>query len=150
MSDQPVKTSSDHQPVRTRNHLANVVRFSPRQIMRAVGEVEDFNAKFAVIVTSGVGTMACAYVFALLALISLPAILIEANVLKRSDVPVRRRLSESRPARQQTTSAASRRRRRRWRGRLASGQIKSPGHMVACAMPRSRRIRKGVDQLIHQ
>jgi hypothetical protein len=87
MSDEPLKTSSEHQPVRTRNHVANVVRFSPRQIRRAVSDVEGFNAKFAVIVTSGVGTMACAYVFAVLAFVSLPAILIQANVLKHSDVP---------------------------------------------------------------
>ena len=76
------------QPARARNHLSDVVRFSPRQIKRRVGEVEGFNAKLAVIITSGVGTMACAYLFALLAFVSLPAILIEANVLKRSDVPV--------------------------------------------------------------
>jgi hypothetical protein len=76
------------QPARARNHLNDVVRFSPRQIRRRVGEVEGFNAKLAVIITSGVGTMACAYLFALLAFVSLPAILIEANVLKRSDVPV--------------------------------------------------------------
>ena len=31
-----------------------------------------FNRKLAVLVTSGVGTMACAYLFALIALISLP------------------------------------------------------------------------------
>ena len=76
------------QPARARNHLSDVVRFSPRQIKRRVGEVEGFNAKLAVIITSGVGTMACAYLFALLAFVSLPAILIEANVVKRSDVPV--------------------------------------------------------------
>jgi hypothetical protein len=76
------------QPARARNHLSDVVRFSPRQIRRRVGEVEGFNAKLAVIITSGVGTMACAYLFALLAFVSLPAILIEANVLKRSEVPV--------------------------------------------------------------
>ena len=76
-----------NQPVRARNHVGDVVRFNPRQIKRAVGEVEGLNAKFAVIITSGVGTMACAYAFALLALVSLPAILIEANVLKKSDVP---------------------------------------------------------------
>jgi hypothetical protein len=87
MSDQQAKTSSDQQPVRTRNHVAEVVRFSPRQIRRTVSEVEGFNAKFAVIVTQGVGTMACAYVFALLACISLPAVLIAANALKRGDVP---------------------------------------------------------------
>jgi hypothetical protein len=33
---------------------------------------EGFNAKFAVLITRGVGTMACAYVFGLIALISLP------------------------------------------------------------------------------
>ena len=76
------------QPARARNHLSDVVRFSPRQIKRRVGEVEGFNAKLAVIITTGVGTMACAYLFALLAFVSLPAILIEANVVKRSDVPV--------------------------------------------------------------
>ena len=75
------------QPVRARNHLPEVVRFSPRQIKRRVSEVEGFNAKFAVIITSGVGTMACAYLFALLAFVSLPAILIQANVLKASEVP---------------------------------------------------------------
>ena len=75
------------QPVRARNHLPEIVRFSPRQIKRRVSEVEGFNAKFAVIITSGVGTMACAYLFAVIALISLPAILIQANVLKASDVP---------------------------------------------------------------
>jgi hypothetical protein len=76
------------QPVKARNHVADAVRFNPREIKKAVGEVEGFNAKFAVIITSGVGTMACAYLFAVIALISLPAILIQANVLKKSDVPV--------------------------------------------------------------
>jgi hypothetical protein len=75
------------QPVRARNHLPAIVRFSPREIKKRVSEVEGFNAKFAVIITSGVGTMACAYLFAVIALISLPAILIQANVLKNSDVP---------------------------------------------------------------
>jgi hypothetical protein len=75
-------------PVRARANFAEVVRFNPREIMKAVGEVEGLNAKLAVIITSAVGTMACAYLFALLALVSLPAILIEANVLKKSDVPV--------------------------------------------------------------
>jgi hypothetical protein len=75
------------QPVRNRNHVSDVVRFSPREIKRTVGDVEGFNAKFAVIITSGVGTMACAYLFGLIALVSLPAILIQANVLKSSEVP---------------------------------------------------------------
>jgi hypothetical protein len=75
------------QPVRTRSHLSDVVRFSPRQITKRVKEVEGFNAKLAVIITSGVGTMACAYLFTVIALISLPAILIQANVLTKKDVP---------------------------------------------------------------
>jgi hypothetical protein len=73
--------------VRTRQQFAKVVTFSPREIRKAVGEVEGFNAKFAVLITRGVGTMACAYLFGLIALVSLPAILIQANVLKQSDVP---------------------------------------------------------------
>jgi hypothetical protein len=85
MSDRPTK--SDPQLLKTRPHLTEVVRFNPRQIKRAVGDVEGFNAKFAVIITSGVGTMACAYLFAIIAFISLPAILIQAGVLTNSDVP---------------------------------------------------------------
>jgi hypothetical protein len=75
-------------PVNARSLFSEVVRFNPRQMRKAVREVEGFNAKFAVIITSGVGTMTCAYLFGLLALVSLPAILIQANVLKKSDVPV--------------------------------------------------------------
>jgi hypothetical protein len=71
----------------TRQHFAQVVTFSPAEIRKAVSEVEGFNAKFAVLITRGVGTMACAYVFAVLALVSLPAILIQAGVLTKSDVP---------------------------------------------------------------
>src|ERR1035437_3969393 len=60
------------QPVKTSSHYATAVRLNPVAIRKAVGEVEGFNAKLAVIITSGVGTMACAYVFAVIALISLP------------------------------------------------------------------------------
>ncbi len=73
--------------MKTRQEFPKVVRFSPREIKEAVSEVEGFNAKFAVLITRGVGTMACAYLFALLAFVSLPAILIEAGVLSKSDVP---------------------------------------------------------------
>jgi hypothetical protein len=52
-----------------------------------MSEVEGFNAKLAVIITHAVGSMAMAYVFCLIALTSLPAILIEAGVLTNSDVP---------------------------------------------------------------
>jgi hypothetical protein len=70
-----------------RDHLPHAARFSPRDIKRAVGQVEGFNAKLALIITRSVGTMACAYLFALIALVSLPAILIQAGVLKASSVP---------------------------------------------------------------
>jgi hypothetical protein len=56
----------------TRRHLAAAVRFSPSEMRREVQAVEGFNAKLAVLITRGVGTMACAYLFALIALISLP------------------------------------------------------------------------------
>jgi hypothetical protein len=52
-----------------------------------MSEVDGFNAKFAVLVTRLVGSMWCAYLFSLIALVSLPAILIDANVLTKSDVP---------------------------------------------------------------
>jgi hypothetical protein len=63
------------------------VRFNPREIRKAVSEVEGFNAKFALLITQGVGSMACAYLFALIALTSLPAVLISANAIPKSAVP---------------------------------------------------------------
>jgi hypothetical protein len=75
------------QTVTTRHHLTRAVRLSPTEIRRAVHEVEGFNAKLAVVITHAVGSMAMAYVFCLIALTSLPAILIEAGVLSSSDVP---------------------------------------------------------------
>ncbi len=72
---------------RTRHHLAAAVRVSPSEIRRAAKSVEGFNAKLAVIITKSVGSMACAYLFSLIALTSLPAILIEAGVLSHGDVP---------------------------------------------------------------
>ncbi|MGI8559822.1 MAG: hypothetical protein ACR2ND_16220 [Solirubrobacteraceae bacterium] len=59
-------------PIQVREHLARIAAPKPGEISKAVREVEGFNAKFAVLITRGVGTMACAYVFGLIALISLP------------------------------------------------------------------------------
>jgi hypothetical protein len=73
--------------VRTHHHLTRAVRLNPAEIRRATREVEGFNAKLAVVITHAVGSMAMAYVFCLIALTSLPAILIEAGVLTKSDVP---------------------------------------------------------------
>jgi len=61
--------------------------FRPSAIRGAVKDVEGFNAKFAVLITNGVGTMACAYLFALIACISLPEVLVTAGVIPASVVP---------------------------------------------------------------
>lgn len=60
-------------PAHSRQLLARIARFSPAEIKKATGEVEGFNAKLAVVITSGVGTMACAYLFALITLARLPS-----------------------------------------------------------------------------
>jgi hypothetical protein len=73
--------------IKTRHHLTRAVRLSPAEIRRATREVEGFNAKLAVVITHAVGSMAMAYVFCLIAITSLPAILIQAGVLTTSDVP---------------------------------------------------------------
>jgi hypothetical protein len=74
-------------PVHSRQFLPRVARFSPAEIKKAMGEVEGFNAKLALLITRSVGTMACAYLFCVIALVSLPAILEQANVLSKGDVP---------------------------------------------------------------
>lgn len=73
------------QDIKSHHHVAKSV--SLRGVRSKVSAVKGFNAKFAVLLTEGVGTMACAYLFALIALVSLPAILVEAGVLTRSEVP---------------------------------------------------------------
>jgi hypothetical protein len=61
--------------------LQRVVRFSPRAIRDATREVEGFNAKVAVVITRSVGTMACAYLFGIIALISLPSAIQSGQVI---------------------------------------------------------------------
>jgi hypothetical protein len=68
-------------PVKVREQLPRVVRFSPREIRRAVGDVEGFNAKLALVITRSVGTMACAYLFGVIALVSLPAAISSGEVI---------------------------------------------------------------------
>jgi len=60
-----------HGPVRTSHHLARALHPSPRALKEAMGEVDGFNAKFAVLITRLVGTMWCAYLFAGIALLGL-------------------------------------------------------------------------------
>jgi hypothetical protein len=58
-------------PVRTEHHLAKALHPSPRALREAMGEVDGFNAKLAVLITRLVGTMWCAYLFTAIALIGL-------------------------------------------------------------------------------
>jgi len=69
------------EPVKARQQLPRVVRFDPKGIRAALSEVEGFNAKVALVITRSVGTMACAYVFAAIALISLPAAINSGQVI---------------------------------------------------------------------
>jgi hypothetical protein len=61
-----------NRPTRSHQFLARAARLDPSEIKKALGEVEGFNAKVALLITRSVGTTACAYLFALIALISLP------------------------------------------------------------------------------
>ncbi|MGA2530045.1 MAG: hypothetical protein ABSG36_12890 [Acidimicrobiales bacterium] len=72
-------------PIQACHHVARIV--SLKGLAGEVKSVEGFNAKLAVILTRCVGSMACAYLFCLIALVSLPAILIEAGALKATAVP---------------------------------------------------------------
>ncbi len=58
-------------PVRSADHLHRALHPSPRVLKQAIGEADGFNAKIAVFVTNVVGTMWCAYLFTVLALIGL-------------------------------------------------------------------------------
>jgi hypothetical protein len=64
-------TAEHHGPVKTQNHLGKALHPSPSVIKEAMGEVDGFNAKFAVLITRMVGTMWCAYLFGVIALIGL-------------------------------------------------------------------------------
>lgn len=57
-------------PVRTRHHIAQAI--SIRGLRAEVQRADGVNAKIAVFLTNIVGSMWCAYVFAIIALIGLP------------------------------------------------------------------------------
>jgi hypothetical protein len=60
-------------PVRTRHHIGQAI--SLRGLLTEVSRANGINAKIAVFLTNIVGSMWCAYVFACIALIGLPAAL---------------------------------------------------------------------------
>ena len=65
----------ERRPYRHRDHLHRALHPSFASIARAMREVNGVNAKIAVFVTNVVGTMWCAYVFSILALMGLPVAL---------------------------------------------------------------------------
>jgi hypothetical protein len=67
-------------PIKIRDRYNQVVSFDLRGMRQALSEVEGINAKIALLITRGVGTMACAYAFAVLAFISLPSVIGSHNV----------------------------------------------------------------------
>jgi len=73
MTDHTIYTYVPHQRTRTKldDTAAGPVRVA-EQLPKG-GAMDRFNAWFAVKVTSGVGTMWCAYAFAVLAFVSLPS-----------------------------------------------------------------------------
>ncbi len=80
MAQKPVETpqkpvETPQKPVKTHVHLAVVLHPTPHRLKEAMDDVEGFNAKFAVLVTKLVGTMWCAYLFTVIALLGLPAAL---------------------------------------------------------------------------
>ncbi len=66
MSDKPSQVRH------VREYLPGVATPNLSEIRAAVKDVEGLNAKLALLITRGVGTMACAYLFAVVALIGLP------------------------------------------------------------------------------
>ena len=84
MSDKPSQVRH------VREYLPRVVSPKPSEIRAAVKGVEGFNAKLAVLITRGVGTMACAYLFAVVALIGVVGRRRGDHRVDRSDLPAAR------------------------------------------------------------
>lgn len=61
--------------------LTGPVRVADQYIQDGMGSFRHLNARLAVLITAGVGTMACAYAFTLLALISLPSALKSGDLI---------------------------------------------------------------------
>ncbi len=58
-------------PVTVRHHVAAAIHPTPARIKHDMAEVNGFNAKVAVVITRLVGSMWCAYLFAIIALLGL-------------------------------------------------------------------------------
>jgi hypothetical protein len=74
MSDQAAQRPEGG-PVKLHHHIDAAAGVNLSHVKSEMSKVNTFNAKVAVLVTNLVGSMWCAYVFTLLALCSLPAVL---------------------------------------------------------------------------
>ena len=72
---------AERDPLKIYAHVESAVRFNPKAIRAEMAKVEGFNAKLAVLITRGVGTMGAAYIFTALALVSAPAALTSGNTV---------------------------------------------------------------------
>lgn len=72
---------AERDPLKRYAHVESAVRFNPKAIRAEMARVEGFNAKLAVLITRGVGTMGAAYIFTALALVSAPAALTSGNTV---------------------------------------------------------------------
>lgn len=63
---------AERNPAKSLDHLHHALHPTPRVLKEAMSQVDGFNAKFALLVTRLVGTMWCAYLFTIIALIGLP------------------------------------------------------------------------------
>jgi hypothetical protein len=63
-------TVANEQPELLKPRL--VSRAEIRRLVHGTGGINDFNSRFAVLITKSVGTMWCAYLFVLISLVSLP------------------------------------------------------------------------------
>ncbi|HYA69012.1 MAG TPA: hypothetical protein VED63_09795 [Acidimicrobiales bacterium] len=79
------ETTAIGPPLSRNHHMARVV--SLKGLGGEVKKVEGFNAKLAVILTNVVGSMACAYVFCLIALASLPAVITQTGWIPKTTFP---------------------------------------------------------------
>ena len=69
------------------HHLPRAAALSLKEIKADIRKVEGFNAKLAVGITGAIGSMACAYIFSFISLVSLPAVLVAGGFVPHDTFP---------------------------------------------------------------
>ena len=73
--------------IKTHHHVDKAAGLNLKGLRAETAKVRTFNGKVAVVLTNVVGSMACAYAFAILALVSLPAILTAGHFVSNGTFP---------------------------------------------------------------